>query len=138
MLMNAIEAAQSALTHPELAGKRVLITGLTSSCGVDLARGFAEHKARLILQFAEEGESMQAVAEIAARSALDIKAFGPVEGDAEAIVTFSRVAVQAFGGLDAVINLVPLTASGLQPGASEVEIERLIAGGGRPMGKGKR
>src|SRR6185295_5964021 len=53
MLMSVIEGARSAPAYPELAGKRVLITGLSSSCGVDIARAFADHKARLILQFDE-------------------------------------------------------------------------------------
>ncbi|MHA4899810.1 hypothetical protein, partial [Enterococcus faecium] len=66
MLMSVVEEAQSVHRHPELAGKRVLITGVSNSAGVDLARAFAEHKVRLILQFAEAGESMDAVAEIAA------------------------------------------------------------------------
>ena len=52
--------------YPELAGKRVLITGLTRSCGVDIARAFAEHKGRLVLQFAEESEATETMAEIAA------------------------------------------------------------------------
>ena len=38
MLMSLVEETQSVLSYPELAGKRVLITGLTSSCGVDIVR----------------------------------------------------------------------------------------------------
>ena len=66
MLMSVIEGARSAPAYPELAGKRVLVTGLSSSCGVDIARAFADHKARLILQFDEMNERTQAIAEIAA------------------------------------------------------------------------
>ena len=56
MLMSVIEGALSVPAYPELAGKRVLITGLTSRCGVDIASGFAEHKGRLVLQFAETSD----------------------------------------------------------------------------------
>ena len=63
MLMSVIEGARSAPAYPELAGKRVLITGLSSSCGVDIARAFADHKARLILQFDEMSERTQAITE---------------------------------------------------------------------------
>src|SRR6187397_2483763 len=85
MLMSVIEGARTAPTYPELAGKRVLVTGLSSSCGVDIARAFADHKARLILQFDELNERTQAIAEIAAPNALDIRAFGPIEAGAEGV-----------------------------------------------------
>ena len=83
MLMSVIEGALSAPAYPELAGKRVLITGLTSRCGVDIARAFAEHKGRLILQFAETSKAMQTVAEIVAPDALEAKVYGPVGARAE-------------------------------------------------------
>ena len=57
MLMSVIDDVRVMPAYPELAGKRVLITGLTSSCGVDIVRAFAEHKGRLVLQFAEESEA---------------------------------------------------------------------------------
>ena len=98
MLMSLVEETQSVLSYPELAGKRVLITGLTSSCGVDIVRAFAEHRARLVLQFDETSESTDAIAEIAAPHALDIKAFGPVGAEAEGVAQFARAAMQAFGG----------------------------------------
>ncbi|MDX2203019.1 MAG: SDR family oxidoreductase [Hyphomicrobiaceae bacterium] len=127
MLMSVVEEAQSVQRHPELAGKRVLITGLSRSAGVDLARAFAEHRARLILQFAEACEDMDAVAEIAAQSALEIQSFGPVACSSEAAVAFARTAVQAFGGLDAVINVIPLAAPAAGAGAQVEDLERLVA-----------
>jgi NAD(P)-dependent dehydrogenase (short-subunit alcohol dehydrogenase family) len=127
MLMSVIEGACSAPAYPELAGKRVLITGLSSSCGVDIARAFADHKARLILQFDEMSERTQAIAEIVAPTALDIKAFGPVACEADAVAQLARAVMQAFGGLDAVINLVPLAPAELGTAASVDEIERRIA-----------
>ena len=127
MLMSAIEGAQSAPCYPELAGKRILITGLSSSCGVDIVRAFAEHKCRLVLQFDEMSEKMQTIAEIAAPHALEIKAFGPVDRTADEVVQFARQAAQAFGGLDAVINLIPLGISHLDPTADAADIERIVA-----------
>jgi 3-oxoacyl-[acyl-carrier protein] reductase len=127
MLMSVIEGARSAPAYPELAGKRVLITGLSSSCGVDIARAFADHKTRLVLQFEEMNERTQAIAEICAPSALDIKAFGPVGGETDAVAQFARGVMQAFGGIDAAINLVPLAPAELGTAASLDEIERRIA-----------
>jgi 3-oxoacyl-[acyl-carrier protein] reductase len=127
MLMSVIDGARSAPAYPELAGKRVLITGLSSSCGVDIARAFADHKARLILQFDEMSERTQAIAEIVAPAALDIKAFGPVACEPEAVAELARGVMQAFGGVDAVINLVSLAPAELGTAASIDEIERRIA-----------
>jgi 3-oxoacyl-[acyl-carrier protein] reductase len=127
MLMSAIDEVLFAPSHPEIAGKRVLVTGLTSSCGVDIVRAFAEHKARLVLQFEEMSDETQAIAEIAAPHALDIRAFGPVACEAEAVAQLARAAMLAFGGLDALINLVPLAPAEAGRAASLDEVERRIA-----------
>jgi NAD(P)-dependent dehydrogenase (short-subunit alcohol dehydrogenase family) len=126
MLMSVIEGALSAPAYPELVGKRVLITGVTRRSGIDIARAFAEHRGRVILQFAEASAPMQAVAEVVAPEALEAKVYGPV-GGGEAAVRFAKCAVQAFGGLDAVINLVPLEAAHLDPAATVEDIDTLIA-----------
>src|SRR5215475_13885619 len=78
MLMSVVEGARWAPAYPELAGKRVLVTGLSCRCGVDVVRAFADHKVRLILQSAETSDETHAIAEIAAPAALDIRVFGPV------------------------------------------------------------
>ena len=127
MLMSVIEGACMAPAYPDLAGKRVLITGVSSACGVDVARAFAEHKARLILQFAEESEAMQVVAEVVAPHALDVEVYGPIDNDSDGVVQFSRAVAQSFGRLDAVINLVPLDADRLDPAADAATVERLVA-----------
>lgn len=128
MLMSVIEEAHAVECHPELAGKRVLIAGLNSCVEVDLVRAFADHKARLVLQFAEQTESMDAVAEIAARSALEVASYGPVdEAQRWRGRSFARTAVQAFGGLDVVINLVPLHANTIDAASDVDDIEQLVA-----------
>src|SRR5215470_6521115 len=127
MLMSVVEGVRSTVAYPELAGKRVLVSGLSSRCGVDVARAFAEHKARLILQFNEMSEQTQAIAEIAAPVALDIRAFGPVPSEVPAVARFARSVMQAFGGLDAVVNLVPLAPADVGTATSLEEIERRIA-----------
>jgi len=127
MLMSVVEGARWAPAYPELAGKRVLVTGLSSSCGVDVARAFADHKVRLILQFDEMSDETQAIAEIAAPVALDIRAFGPVTPEAREVAQFARNVMQAFGGLDAVINLVSLAPAGVGTATSLDEIERRVA-----------
>jgi 3-oxoacyl-[acyl-carrier protein] reductase len=126
MLLSVIEGALSVPAYPELVGKRVLITGLTRRSGFDIARAFAERRARVILQFAEASAAMQAAAEIIAPDALETRVFGPV-GEGEAALRFAKSAVQAFGGLDAVINMVPLETGALTPTATLEDVDRLIA-----------
>jgi NAD(P)-dependent dehydrogenase (short-subunit alcohol dehydrogenase family) len=126
MLMSVIEGSRSVPAYPELAGKRVLVTGLTSACGVDIVRAFADHRTRLVLQLDEMSEKTEAIAEIAAPMALDIKAFGPVAAEAEAVAQFTRSVMMAFGGLDVVVNLVPLTVPRLAPTATTADIERFV------------
>jgi NAD(P)-dependent dehydrogenase (short-subunit alcohol dehydrogenase family) len=128
MLMSVMESVRQAPAYPELAGKRVLVTGITTSFGIDFVRAFADHRTRLILQFAEESEPARAIAEVAAPAALDVRAFGPVERSAEAAGQFARAAVRAFNGLDVAINLVPLSLPRL-PGAaaSTGDVEQMVA-----------
>jgi NAD(P)-dependent dehydrogenase (short-subunit alcohol dehydrogenase family) len=127
MLMSAIEGARSAPSHPELAGKRVLITGLSPVCGVDIVRAFADHRARLILQFAEAGAFAETTAEIAAPAALEIASFGPIGGETDDAVQFARKAAKQFGGIDAVINLVSLAPADLAAIDSTDDIEGAVA-----------
>jgi NAD(P)-dependent dehydrogenase (short-subunit alcohol dehydrogenase family) len=127
MLMSVIDDARSMPAYPELAGKRVLVTGLTSSCGVDIVRAFAEHKGRLVLQFAEMSKEAETIAEIAAPTALEIKAFGPIGEELEAVTKFAQGPAQALGGLDVVVNLVPLAVPRLPAAATTADIERLVA-----------
>jgi 3-oxoacyl-[acyl-carrier protein] reductase len=126
MLMSVIEGALSAPAYPDLAGKRVLITGVTHRSGIDIARAFAGHKCRVVLQFAEASAPMQAVAEAVAPDALETKVYGPLRPGEDA-ARFAKSAVQAFGGLDAVVNLVPLETASLDPVATVEDIDRLIA-----------
>jgi len=127
MLMSVIEGAHHAPAYPELAGQRVLISGITSNCGVDIVRAFADHRTRLVLQFAELSEPTETIAEIAAPSALEIKAYGPIDVSGQAALSFARSAVTAFGGLDVIINLVPLSTPSLPEAGTSAEIERLVA-----------
>ncbi|MGE3065903.1 MAG: SDR family NAD(P)-dependent oxidoreductase [Hyphomicrobiaceae bacterium] len=127
MLMSAIEGADAAAFYPELAGKRVLITGLSKSVGVDIARAFAEHKTRLVLHFSERSAETQAIAEIVATQALDVRMFDGIGSAADDVVHFTRAAVQAFAGLDAVINLASLSAHALPTAAEHGDIETSVS-----------
>src|SRR5262245_55754183 len=128
MLISVIEGGLSPPAYPDLAGKRVLLSGVRRGCGVDIARAFADHRVRLAVQFAEASPAMDAVAELVAPTALEAQAYGPVRAGSDNAAEFAKAAVQAFGGLDVVVNMVPLETAHLDPAATVGDVDRLIAG----------
>jgi NAD(P)-dependent dehydrogenase (short-subunit alcohol dehydrogenase family) len=125
MLIGTLDKVEFAPEYPELAGKRVLVTGVAGPLGVDVVRAFAEAHTRLVIQADEDGPDTQAMAEIIAPSAMEVRLFpGALEG-ANAKLRFARDAAQKFGGLDVAINL----AQTLEPAdaANEAAIEGLVA-----------
>src|SRR5258706_5276355 len=127
MLLSVLEGSSSEGRYPELAGKRVLITGLSLSHGVDVARAFADHGYRLVLHMAETGEANDALLEVLSQTAVELRAYSDPLGNMDAAVRFAQVAAQAFGGLEAVINLVPLQTSSIGPDPTLDDIEITIA-----------
>jgi 3-oxoacyl-[acyl-carrier protein] reductase len=127
MFMSAVAHQSAASVHPELAGARVLITGLTSTSGVDIARGFAEHKARLVIQSPEATPEMTVLTALLAEKAAEIKLFSDPFASPEDAVRLAQSAAREFGGLDVVINLASLEPAALRSDASPAEIEAFVA-----------
>lgn len=123
MLMTVIGRDPSASYYGELAGVRTLITGLSPSSGVDLARAFADHRARLVLHTSATTPEGDALVSVLAQTASEIELFAGACTDSDSAVRFAQTASQVFGGLDAVINLVPITATelGTRPDLDGVE-----------------
>ncbi|MCC7250715.1 SDR family oxidoreductase [Hyphomicrobium sp.] len=127
MLMSVIARECCSLALPELKGARVLITGLTSASGFDIARAFADQGAHLILQSPEDSPEMTELAAVLAESCVEIKLFNtPLESEEDA-VRLVRAAAQDFGGLDAVINLVPVSAAAACAIDTAEDVEGLIS-----------
>lgn len=131
MLMSVVERAISGLSnmpvYPELAGKRVLITGVSRRTGVDLASAFAEHKTRLIINFADECPEMLALSEIMAQQAADLRVYHDALATAEGVTRFIQTAAKIHGGLDAVINFMHLAAGEIAPSADFSDVEEHVA-----------
>jgi NAD(P)-dependent dehydrogenase (short-subunit alcohol dehydrogenase family) len=96
-------------TYPELRGRRVLITGVTDTQGIDIARAFAEHGARLVVQVDADPIAVAALGEMLAPTAAELNLMECPLNGAEEVVAFARRAVAVYGGLDAVVNVVPLS-----------------------------
>jgi 3-oxoacyl-[acyl-carrier protein] reductase len=127
MLMSAIDRNSGVSLYPELAGKRVLITGLGPSHGVDLARAFADHGARLVLHMTETAAEANALLEVLARSAAEVRVYAEPLADSQAAIQFAQRAARAFGGLDAVVNLVEMTPDAAARAMLVQDIEDLLA-----------
>ena len=96
------------VTYPELQGRRVLVTGVTDAEGIDIARAFAEHGARLVVQVDADPLAAAALGEMLALTAAELTLIECPLAGADEIVAFARRAVAVYGGIDAVINVVPL------------------------------
>lgn len=127
MLMTAIGRDLSASFYGELAGVRTLITGLSPECGVDVARAFADHKARLVLHVGECSPETDALLPLLNETAWDIKLFTDACQSSDEAVRFAQNAVQAFGGLDVVINMIPVTADDLRDRVSIADVEDMVS-----------
>jgi NAD(P)-dependent dehydrogenase (short-subunit alcohol dehydrogenase family) len=127
MLMTVIGRDPSASYYGELAGSRVLITGFSAHCGVDVARAFADHRSRLIIDAVASTPESDALAALLAETASEINLYSEACANTDAAVRFAQTAAQAFGCLDAVINLIPISQAELKAQASYEDVEDLIS-----------
>jgi len=126
MFMGIVDVRPGVVVYPELAGARVLITGLTATAGVDIARAFAEHKAQLVLQAPDSSPEMQAVLAVLNEHATEIKVYPEPFGAANPAVRFTQEAARAYGGLDVIVNLVSVTKADLAGRVSDDDVENLV------------
>ena len=73
MVMGVVEGFVDSVQHSGLEGTRVLITGLKSRHGVEIARAFAEQGCRLVLQTPEMNSDLAIVLEVLASDAEDVR-----------------------------------------------------------------
>lgn len=125
MLTSVLESGVCVGPYPELAGKRILITGLNLQAGVDVARAFAENGCRIVLHTDASGVEVDAVLEMLAQSAAELQVYSDPLADTEATTKFTQTAAKAFNGLDAVVNLVQLDLGSLAEGEDQ-QVEQTI------------
>jgi 3-oxoacyl-[acyl-carrier protein] reductase len=127
MFMGRVGASPESEIVRELNGARILLTGLSASTGVDVARAFADIKARLIVHTTDLSPEMTALIALLSQTASEIKLYTDPIIDADASVRFAQTAAQAYGGLDAVINLATISSTSMNGIASESDAENLIS-----------
>lgn len=128
MLMSVVSRDAKFESYPELAGARVVITGLSTSIGVDLARSFADHKARLMIQTDERSPEMVELAALLASTAGELNLIDVPFSRSATPTRFAQRAAESLGGIEAVINLTSITRAELAIVADHDEIEELVVG----------
>jgi 3-oxoacyl-[acyl-carrier protein] reductase len=126
MYMSVVARELASEAYPELAGARVVVSGLSTTLGVDLARGFADRKARLFVQAPERSPEMVELAALLASSAGDLTLIDVPFGASQSATRFAQRAAETFGGIDTVVNLAAISQPELDAVASEHDIEELI------------
>lgn len=121
MLTSVLEGRVSVGPYPELAGKRILITGLDLQAGVDVARAFAEQECRIVLHTTASGAEADAVLEMLAQAASELQVYSDPLEDTASTTRFAQTAAKTFNGLDAVVNLVHLDAGDLEAATEDVD-----------------
>lgn len=132
MLTSVISGSRNVRQYAELEGARALVTGIDAETGVDIARGFAEVGCRLVLQIEPDdtddaAEKAAALLRILANTATEVRATEQPLGDAETAVRFAQGAAQAFGGLDAVVNVIIPKTGAITSTSTVDEIEAAVS-----------
>lgn len=126
MYMSVIAREFETETYPELAGARVVVTGLSTTLGVDLARGFAERKARLLIQCAERSPEMVELTALLASTASDLTLIDVPFSATLTPTSLAQRAAKELGGIDTAVNLVSITQTELNAVDTLEEIEDFI------------
>lgn len=127
MYMGGIGTSTESDIVRELQGARILVTGLSATTGVDIVRAFARMKSKLIIHTSDLSPEVTEVIALVSQSASEIKLYTDSIKEADAAVRFAQVAAQAYGGLDAVINLGTISVDEIAGIEGEDDVERLVA-----------
>lgn len=87
-----------------LDGRRALITGATKGIGADIARAFASAGAKLVLSGRDDAELSAARSELADQYGAEVHTVAIDLARSEAPAELAQRAVDAFGGLDVLVN----------------------------------
>ncbi len=111
----------------ELEGARVLITGLSADAGVDLARSFADLKARLVVQTRDLSPTMTELIAHLSQNAREIRLYTADIDTADGATAFAQTSSQVYGGLDAVINVAEFTRRDLGAACASDQVEDIVS-----------
>lgn len=129
MFMSVLDTSLTSQSYADLAGSRVVVTGVSPEFGVDVARAFADARARLVLQTpapVTDPEITELVA-VLAEAAQEIVVFDGALSCAADATRFAQTGCQQLGGVDTLVNLLAVSAGDIQALAVSPDIEAGIA-----------
>jgi 3-oxoacyl-[acyl-carrier protein] reductase len=132
LVENRATVQSSEHLYPDLAGKRVLITGALEPEGAVLARAFAGHDCRLVLQMGLEPAPRGAWAEDLREAAKGLRVLPGDFRTSEGVDRFADAALRTHGGIDIVVNIARLPDA-LAAARDERELNTRLAESLRPL-----
>jgi 3-oxoacyl-[acyl-carrier protein] reductase len=115
-------AMTHAVTYPDLVDRRVLVTGARSRDGAEVARAFAGHGCRLIVELGRDPSQHGRLTEEFRSHAKAIRVLASDFSDAEGIGRFADAALRAWEGIDIVVNVIEVK---LTLGVKKLEVDQL-------------
>ena len=110
MYMGRVGSSAEGEVSNELAQSRILVTGLTALAGVDVARSFADLRARLVVHTTDLSPELIELVALLSQSAGEIRLHTHDISTADTAAAFAQTSAQAYGGLEAAINLASISS----------------------------
>jgi 3-oxoacyl-[acyl-carrier protein] reductase len=126
MYMDRVSTSCDGYVPSELTQARILITGLTAGAGIDVARSFAEHRARLIVHTSALSPELIEFVAVLTQSAPEIRLHTHDISTADAAAAFAQTSAQAYGGLDAAINMASISRDEIEAVSGDRDLDTLI------------
>lgn len=126
MYMDRVGTSVEEEVSSELSRARILITGLTGNAGVDVARTFADLNVRLVVHTSELSPELVELFAFLSQSASEIRLHTLDISTANSAARFAQTSAQAFGGLDAAVNMTSVSAAEIDAVTDDADLEELI------------
>jgi 3-oxoacyl-[acyl-carrier protein] reductase len=127
MYMDRVSTSSDGYVSSEFTHARILITGLAGGAGVDVARSFAEHRARLIVHTTELSPELIELVAVLTQGAKEIRLHTHDISAEKAAAAFAQTSAQAYGGLDAAINLASVSQDEIAAISGDGDLDTLVA-----------
>lgn len=127
MYMGSVISSPESEFFGELQGARAMITGLSADAGVDVARTFADLKSRLVVHTTDLSPEITELFAVLSQSAGEIRLYTSDISTADSAAQFAQTSAQAYGGLDAVINLTTISREEINAISSDRDVEDLVS-----------
>ena len=127
MYMDRVGTSVESDVSSELARARILITGLTGVAGVDVARAFADLKARLVVHTTDLSPELVELAALLTQSASEIRLHTLDISTADSAAKFAQTSAQTYGGLDAAINMASISSAEIRAIRADGDLEALVS-----------